>query len=158
MAFQLDIAHLLTKKAYDHLQEAFKYSKKGESPELVKEIEECIQAVILFQSAMEAVITEEIENDFQLKEVKKENELLYAKHKSLSFKNKWEKAYDILQITSRKSLDAYLIFYSTHRIPISHPKSRYVSLEEYTYSTTEQGMNNGREAMNILMKTLKKSM
>jgi hypothetical protein len=158
MPIPVDIARLLSSKAGEHLQESFTHSEEGITPNPRRETEESIQAVILFQAAMEAVITEEIENDSLLVNIKKENEALFAKHKSLSFKNKWEKAFDELKITKRPHLEAYLSFYSTHRIPISHPKSRYISLEDYSYHTIEAGINHGKKAMELLMKALKKKL
>ena len=62
MIIQIDIARLLITNALEHLKLAENLHKKHEI-HLINEAEECIQAIILFQSGMEAVITEEIENE-----------------------------------------------------------------------------------------------
>src|SRR3990167_8162284 len=125
MIIQIDIARLLITNALEHLKLAEKFHKKHISHP-IDEAEECIQAIILFQSAMEAVITEEIENEKKLKKVFKENSELARTHHSLSFKNKWLRSFETLKIRDRKSLEAYFTFYSDCRVPISHPKGRYL--------------------------------
>ena len=156
MIIQIDIARLLITNALEHLKLAEKFHKKHISHP-IDEAEECIQAIILFQSAMEAVITEEIENEKRLKVVLDENNVLARKHHSLSFKNKWLRAFDVLSIKQRKSLDAYFVFYSEYRLPISHPKGRYLSLEKYQFKETIMGIKNGWEAIEFLYKSLKKT-
>lgn len=138
------------------MNKALKFQKNGKSSDLIRETEESIQAIVLFQSAMEAVITEEIENEPLLEPIKKQNLALFSKHKSLSFKNKWEKTFEILAIKNKKSLEKYVTFYSTHRIPISHPKSRFISVEPYSSLQIEAGIQSGWEAMQELFKTLGK--
>lgn len=147
MTVQIDIAELLVTQAIEHLVAASKLVTPDH--ELV-EAEECIQTVILFQVAMEAIINEEIERSPLLKEVKKENTALSSKYKSLSFKNKWERAFDVLKIRKRKELKEYFTFYSKYRILVSHPKSRYISLSEYQYENVYQGIKNGWMTIELL--------
>ncbi len=154
MTVQIDIAELLINQAIEHLVEASKLV----SPEHeFAEAEECIQAVILFQVAMEAIINEEIERSPQLKEVKKENVALSTKYKSLSFKNKWERAFDVMQIRKKKELNEYFTFYSRYRILVSHPKSRYISLDQYDYENVYRGIQSGWKTIELLFMSLGKS-
>ena len=154
MAIQIDIAELLVLQAVRHLSKS--YISKSEKDEL-KEAEQCIQSIILFQVAMEAVINEEIEHAKPLLSIKKENTELSSKFKSLSFKNKWEKVFDTLSIRKRKELRDYFMFYSRYRILISHPKSRYVSLKNYQFEKVYEGIKNGWNAMQLLYVALGKS-
>ena len=156
MIIQIDIARLLITNALEHLKLAEKFHKKHISHP-IDEAEECIQAIILFQSGMEAVITEEIENEKRLKVVLDENNELARKHHSLSFKNKWLRSFEALSIKERKSLNTYFKFYSNYRLPISHPKGRYLSLEKYRFKETIMGIKNGWEAIELLYKSLKKT-
>ncbi len=156
MIIQIDIARLLITNALEHLKLAENLHKKHKT-HLIDEAEECIQAIILFQSAMEAVITEEIENEKKLKLVLDENEELARKHHSLSFKNKWLRAFDALLIKERRSLDAYLVLYSDYRLPISHPTGRYLSLAKYQFKDTLKGIKSGWETIELLYKALGKT-
>jgi len=156
MIIQIDIARLLITNALQHLKQAESLHKNHKT-HLIDEAEECIQAIILFQSAMEAIITEEIENEKKLNEVLKENNELARKHHSLSFKNKWLRSFDVLSIKELKSLEAYFKFYSDYRLPISHPKGRYLSLEKYRFKETINGIKNGWQMIEILYKSLKKT-
>jgi len=156
MIIQIDIARLLITNALQHLKQAENIHKKHKT-HLINEAEECIQAIVLFQSAMEAVITEEIENEKKLIKVFDENNDLARKHHSLSFKNKWVRSFDTLLIKERKSLNAYLKFYSGYRLPISHPKGRYLSLEKYRFKDTLDGIKNGWQTIELLYKSLKKT-
>lgn len=154
MTVQIDIAELLITQAIEHLVVA---SKLLSDEDELSEAEECIQAVILFQVAMEAIINEEIERAPLLKEVKKENAALSTKYKSLSFKNKWERAFDVLRIPKRKELNAYFKFYSRYRVLVSHPKSRYISLQEYDFKNVYNGIKNGWIAIELLFTGLGKT-
>ena len=156
MIIQIDIARLLITNALEHLMAAEKlHNSRKEN--LIDEAEECIQAIILFQSAMEAIITEEIENEKKLKKVFKENSELARTHHSLSFKNKWLRGFDVLLVKDRKSLNAYLKFYTDYRLPISHPKGRYLSLEKYRFKETLNGIKNGWQTIELLYKSLEKN-
>ncbi len=154
MTVQIDIAELLINQSIEHLIAASKLVSPEH--ELV-EAEECIQAVILFQVAMEAIINEEIERSPLLKEVKKENAALSTKYKSLSFKNKWERAFDVMKIRKKKELNEYFTFYSRYRILVSHPKSRYISLDQYDYENVYKGIRSGWKTIELLFLGLKKS-
>lgn len=154
MTVQIDIAELLITQAIEHLVTASKLVSPNED---FAEAEECIQAVILFQVAMEAIINEEIERSPLLKEVKKENAALSTKYKSLSFRNKWERAFDVLQIRKRQELKEYFTFYAKYRILVSHPKSRYISLDQYDYKNVYKGIKNGWKTIELLYVGLGKS-
>lgn len=156
MTIQIDIATFLFENAKQHVKLAKSYqSKKNDE---MKEAHECIQAIILFQTGMEAFINEEIESERKLVPVKKEKDNLAAKYKTLSFKNKWEMAFDILKIKKKVSLNLYMEFYSNYRILISHPKSRYISLENYEYEKVYMGLKCGWESMQLLFEALGKRM
>lgn len=154
MTVQIDIAELLINQSIEHLVEASKLIKVDDE---FAEAQECIQAVILFQVAMEAIINEEIERSPLLKEVKKENAALSTKYKSLSFRNKWERAFDVLKIRKRKELKEYFKFYGRYRVLVSHPKSRYISLSEYQYENVYQGIKNGWMTIELLYMGLGKT-
>ena len=154
MAVQIDIAELLIDQAITHLISASKFQKIQDQ---TAESEACIQAVILFQVAMEAIINEEIERSASLESVKKENKGLSSKFKSLSFRNKWERAFDALHISKRKELNAYFIFYGRYRNLVSHPKSRYVSLSNYDFERVFLGIKNGWNAIELLYSGLGKT-
>jgi hypothetical protein len=156
MTIQIDIATFLFENAKHHIKLAKSFqSKKNDE---MKEAHECIQAIILFQTGMEAFINEEIESEKKLVSVKKEKENLASKYKTLSFKNKWELAYDALKIKNRSTLNLYMQFYANYRILISHPKSRYISLENYEYEKVYMGLQCGWESMQVLFESLGKSM
>ncbi len=155
MPIQTDIARLLSFKAGEHLALAGKAAESGDEQ---KEIEECIQTVILFQTAMEAIINEEVYNHPLLEEVKLEEYELNKRYKSLSFKNKWRKAYETLQIKDTENLEAYLQFYSYFRSPISHPRSRYQALDKYTFQKVCDGIENGWYAAQLLFAILGKEL
>lgn len=152
---QTDLASLLFKLSGSHLTFAKKYL---ESKNKSSETKSCIQAVILFQSAMEAVINEEVYNHPLLEEVKLEEFDLNKKYKSLSFKNKWSKSYEALQIKEDSYLKNYLNFYSKYRGPISHPKSRYQKLDKYKFKKVSEGLENGWYAAQLLFAILGKDM
>ncbi len=155
MPIQTDIARLLSLKAGEHLLHA---KRALESTDDQKEIESAIQAVILFQTAMEAIINEEVFNHPLLEEVKLEEFELNKRFKSLSFKNKWKRSYEVLQIHDSENLDAYLLFYSKYRSPISHPRSRYRALDAYTFEHVSEGIENGWYASQLLFAILGKEM
>ncbi len=155
MPIQTDIARLLSYKAGEHLALAKKASE--EINEQI-EIEQSIQAVILFQTAMEAIINEEVYNHPLLEEVKLEEYELNKRYKSLSFKNKWRKAYESLQIKDTEHIEEYLQFYSKYRSPISHPRSRYQSLDKYTYKHVLEGIESGWYAAQLLFAILGKEL
>jgi hypothetical protein len=156
MTIQIDIATFLFENAKMHIKLAKSFqSKKNDE---MKEAHECIQTIILFQTGMEAFINEEIESERKLLPVKKEQDDLASKYKTLSFKNKWEQAFDALKIKKREPLQKYLAFYSSYRILISHPKSRYISLENYEYEKVYDGIKSGWESMQLLFEALGKTM
>ncbi len=155
MPIQTDIARLLSYKAGEHLALA---KKAAEEVSDQIEIEQSIQAVILFQTAMEAIINEEVFNHPLLEEVKLEEYALNKRYKSLSFKNKWRKAYETLQIKDTEHIEEYLQFYSKYRSPISHPRSRYQSLDKYTYKNVCEGIESGWYAAQLLFAILGKEL
>jgi|GEM_PF-6199690 len=148
---QIDIANLLISAAGKQLAHAHEaYKKKNIS----YEIEECIQSIILFQAGLEAIINDEIANHPLLSPVKAEEHDLNMHYKSLSFKNKWTKSYEALQIRELEYLNVYLDFYSRYRIPITHPKRRYVSLSTYRFKKIYKGIENGWYAVQLLYAVL----
>lgn len=155
MPIQTDIARLLSLKAGEHLKTAQKAFEKAQEQ---KEIEASIQAVILFQTAMEAIINEEVFNHPLLDEVKQEEYELNKRFKSLSFKNKWKRAYDVLQIKDVDYLEEYLNFYTMFRSPISHPRSRYQALDKYTFKNVLSGIESGWYASQLLFAILGKDL
>ena len=127
----VDIARLLTNASGKQLALAY---QSHQIKDTTAETEHCIQALILFQAGMEAIINEEIHNHGLLAEVRQENEDLFVRFKSLSFKNKWYRSYEVLQIKETEYLKEYVLFYSQYRVPITHPKSIYLSLEKYRFT------------------------
>ncbi len=154
MTGQIDIAELLVTNSIRHLVAASVFHT---SKDHIAESEECIQSVLLFQVAMEAIINEEIERAKPLEPLKKENKELARKFKSLTFRNKWERTFDLLEIKKRKELNFYLKFYGKYRNLVSHPKSRYVSLEHYDFKKVYEGIKNGWLAVDHLYLTLGKT-
>lgn len=152
---QLDIARLLAQNAGLLLSGA---QKANAEQNYAKEAECCIQAIILFQSAIEAIINEELLIHPLLEPVRQEDHELHKRFKSLSFKNKWKKVYDTLHITETEFLENYLRFYSTYRVPITHPKSRYVNVEKYTFRHTLEAFENGWYAVQLLYAILGKEL
>jgi len=152
---QIDIAKLLISAAGKQLTHSYEAYKKKD---ITYEIEECIQALILFQAGMEAIINDEITNHPLLSSVKSEESDLNTHFKSLSFKNKWTKSYEALQIREFEYLEAYLDFYSQYRIPITHPKRRYVSLSTYRFRKIYEGIENGWYAVQLLYAVLGKEL
>ena len=152
---QIDIARLLLNRAGFSLAEA-QTAHVANNEQIESEC--AIQAVILFQAAIEAIVNEEIFNHPLLETVKKEEEELNKRLKSLSFKNKWKKVYDALQIKEQEYLDNYLHFYSHFRVPITHPKSRYISIEKYSYKHVYEGLENGWFTVQLLYAILGKEL
>jgi len=152
---QIDIARLLTTSTGKQLLQSYNASQAGD---IKQEIETSIQALILFQAGMEAVINEEIGNHPLLAAVKAEDEKLNSSYKSLSFKNKWKKSYEALQIFEYDYLNEYLRFYSQYRIQITHPKQRYMSLSKYRFNRIYDGIENGWYAMQLLYAVLGKEL
>lgn len=155
MTTQVDIARLLTHAAGTQLAKAHIASQKKNAK---GEIETSIQATILFQAGMEAIINEEIQNHDLLVTVKKENEALLQHYKSLSFKNKWQKSYEALQIRETDYLLQYLHFYSQYRVQITHPHSRFLSVQKYRFTNVYPGMENGWYAAQLLFAILGKEL
>ena len=163
---EVDIAQVLSLKAGKHLGEAYQLHQQLESPELSHddrnkltklEAEACIEAVILFQSSMEAVINEEIERHKHLIEVKKEKDLRLRRYRNLSFKNRWMKSYDELGMDPTKgALADYLEFYNEFRVTITHPTSRFVNIEKYNFENVYEGIRSGWLAMELLYEKLDK--
>jgi len=150
-------------KLYAGYQPQFISVKNGQGIEaeiqrLTKEeAEACIEAVILFQSSMEAVINEEIERHKHLTEVKKEKDLRLRRYRNLSFKNRWMKSYDELGMDPTKgSLADYLEFYNEFRVTITHPTSRYVNIQKYNFENVYEGVRSGWLAMELLYEKLDK--
>jgi len=152
---QVDIAKLLISAAGKQLAHSYEAYKKKD---ITYEIEECIQALILFQAGMEAIINDEIANHPLLSSVRGEEQSLNSHYKSLSFKNKWTKSYEALQIRELEYLDVYLEFYSSYRIPITHPKRRYVSLSTYRFKKIYHGIENGWYTVPLLYAVLGKEL
>lgn len=152
MSDHIDIASLLASTAKKHLIRA------SQSINSFDENKECIQAIIIFQVAMEAIINEEIYTNPQLSVIKDEEFFLNKKYKSLSFKNKWKKVFFELQIKDTESLADYFSFYSKYRGPISHPRTRYQSIKKYTYKQTLEGLTNGWQTCVLLYSMLNKSL
>lgn len=150
----IDIAFLLAEKAGKHLSQAYLYAQSGEHR---KESEECIEAVIIFQASMEAVINEEIESHRGLKLVREENEELYRRFRSLSFKNKWERAYVAVDLQDELHyLSSYFEFYTKYRVPITHPQSRYEDISEFNWQSVYKGIQSGWYAAHVLLAKLEK--
>ena len=152
---QIDIARLLAHNAGLLLAQAEQARREQNQS---KESEYCIQAIILFQAAIEAIINEELLNHPLLASVRREDNELHKRFKSLSFKNKWKKVYETLQIKETEYLEAYLRFYSLYRVPITHPKSRYISIQKYTYNLVIEGFENGWYAVQLLYAILGKDL
>ncbi|MFA9289195.1 MAG: hypothetical protein ACEQSA_04945 [Weeksellaceae bacterium] len=154
----IDLAMLLSQKAGEHLVDAYHFSQNKDATSSLKEAEACIQAIILFQTSMEAIINEEVLNHPLLKEVKTEQEELHRHFKSLSFKNKWIRAYETLQLHETEYLNDYLTFYTEFRTPITHPKSRYISVQKYRFKAVCDGLENGWYTFQLLFAILGKQL
>lgn len=158
---QVDIAEMLIRKAGKHLAEAYSAFWEATTPGLSakillelrqREVESCIESVLLFQSGMEAIINEEISTNKFLAGVRKEREYHQRKVRDLSFKNKWENSYKALELEdSEKHLERYLEFYRDYRVPITHPKNRYFDVSEYTFPLAYSGMRDGWMAFMMLV-------
>lgn len=150
----IDIAQLLTERAGRHLAQAYRYSQQRL---LQEESHACIEAVIMFQASMEAVINEEIESHRLLSGIRDENEELFKKFRSLSFKNKWERSFVVLGLADgTQYLYQYLQFYSNYRVPITHPQSRYVDVSHFQFHPVYEGIHNGWCAAHELLTKLEK--
>lgn len=154
----VDIASLLSVSAGELLAKAYqihtemkKYARNSDSYFELRSKERvvCIQGVILFQASMEAMINEEIENEPKLKVIKKKSDELNSKFKILSFKNKWELAFEVLGVPKNCTtyLEKYLKFYIKFRVPITHAKSRYVEAEKFNFTNVYEGIKNGYYAV-----------
>ena len=163
----IDIAMVLSISAGKHLVNAHTLHTEMTKEGLVQEEyfrlralerDACIQAVILFQSSMEAIINEELESEPKLHLVKREEDALNKKFKMLSFKNKWTRAFEVLQVekNANKYLDSYLKFYIKFRVPITHAKSRFVDAEKFNFLNVYTGIKNGYLAVESFYGTLKK--
>lgn len=151
----IDIAQLLSKKAGDQLCKAYEFSQQANSK---KESEACIEAVILFQACMEAIINEEIESHRLLSAVREENEEMHKKFRSLSFRNKWLQSYEVLRLQDKQEyLQNYLLFYTKFRVPITHPHSRFSDISLFTFSAVYEGIKNGWYAAHLLLTKLGKN-
>ena len=152
---QIDIARMLAHSAGLQLSKAQTASREKNQ---LKESEACIHAILLFQAAIEAIINEELFTHPLLAAIRNEELELHKRFKSLSFKNKWKKAYEALQIKDTEYLEAYLRFYSTYRVPITHPKSRYVSVQKYSCKSAYHGIENGWYMFQLLYAILGKEL
>lgn len=159
----VDIAYILSMKAGKHLSDAYNLHKELQEKHTSKEIElisrleaeSCIESVILFQTAMEAVINEEIERHRNLSEVKKERDERLKRFRNLSFKNRWMKSYDELGMDPTiGSLADYFEFYNEYRVSITHPTSRFINIEKYNFQNVYDGIKAGWNAIEILYKKL----
>lgn len=163
----IDIAMILSTNAGKRLAEAYKLHQEMISSQLSpqtyfelrsQEREACIETVILFQASLEAMINEEISSEKKLQSIKKENEELNKKFKALSFKNKWQKSFEVLKTSARekKYLANYLQFYISFRVPITHAKSRYINAELFNYLNVYDGLKNGYLSVEVFYKKLEK--
>lgn len=119
-----------------------------------EEAEACIEAILLFQSGMEAIINEEITSNNKLSGVRKEREFHQKKVRDLSFKNKWEHSYKAVDLTDAAGyLSKYLEFYRDYRVPITHPKNRYFDVSPYTFPVVYHAFRNGWLAFMQLIST-----
>lgn len=149
----VDIAEVLIRKAGIRLGEAYALFWEASAPGIderrqiavrVKEAESCIEAVLLFQSGMEAIINEEINTNSKLAGVRREREAYQKKVRDLSFKNKWENSYRALGLDdSCRSLKEYLEFYRDFRVPITHPRNRYFDISPYRFPRVYAGIKSG---------------
>lgn len=149
----IDIAETLIRKATKRLAEAYSTFWEASAPGLdertqlnlrLQEAESCIEALLLFQSGMEAIINEEINTNKKLAGVRKERVFLQRKVKDLSFKNKWLNTFKALELEdSQKYLENYLDFYRDFRVPITHPSNRYFDISHYRFTNIYEGFRNG---------------
>lgn len=149
----IDIAETLIRKAGKRLGESYAFFWEGASPglsdyQLLKlrqnEAESSIEALLLFQAGMEAIINEEISTNRKLAGVRKEREFHQKRVRDLSFKNKWENSYKALELEdSKKYLESYLEFYRDFRVPITHPRNRYFDVALYKFPRVYEGIRNG---------------
>ncbi len=153
MQRHVDIAETLIRRAGKRLGEAYAAFWEASSPKiedfkttqlLQKESESCIEAILLFQAGMEAIINEEINTNKKLIGVRKEREYHQKRVRDLSFKNKWENSYKALKVTdTEKYLERYLDFYRDFRVPITHPNNRYLDVAAYRFPEVYKGIRNG---------------
>lgn len=163
---EIDIAQMLSLKAGKHIGDAYNLYNElttekhsNEEVQLIKklEAESCIEAVILFQACMEAVINEEIERHKNLIAVKKEKEKRLTRFRNLSFKNRWMKSFDELGMDPTiGALGDYIEFYNEFRVTITHPKSRFVNIEKYHFENVYEGIRSGWYAIELLYEKLDK--
>lgn len=149
----VDIAETLIRRAGKRLGEAYAAFWEASTPGIVdyklvqlrqKEVESCIQAILLFQAGMEAIINEEINTNKGLISVRKEREFHQKRVRDLSFKNKWENSFKAMKIEDKqKYLEQYLEFYRDFRVPITHPKNRYLDVSGYRFPSVYQALRNG---------------
>ena len=158
MIHNLDIAHTLGHKSAEHMYRAHKICKEAYNLNSAKirwskalvvgtqldymrkyELEECIEAIILFQAMMEAVINHELDTNSKLSTL--------TKKQKASFAGKWENSFNILSAFTdgKESLGKYLEFYKNYRIPVVHPKSRkkLENVENFRFPNIHEGIKNG---------------
>jgi hypothetical protein len=160
---RIDIAELLIRKAGKHVGTAYAAYWEAASPGMstererelrTRETEACIEAVLMFQGGMEAIINEEISTNRALVSVRKEREFFQKKVRDLSFKNKWEHSYSALGIEDdERYLQHYLEFYRVYRVPITHPENRYFDISLYRFPLVYEGIRNGWMAFMALSTT-----
>lgn len=160
---QIDIAELLIRKAGSHLGDAYNISIldptiQGEQEHVLRkaEAESCIQAILLFQAGMEAIINEEIESNRYLHKIRKERQYYQKKLKDLSFKNKWERAFTELGVNEEgfSRFQHYMEFYRKFRVTITHPKNRYIDVSQYRFKPIYEGLKNGWETFMTLSQNI----
>ncbi len=150
---KLDIAELLIRRAGIRLSDAYRAFWEQTVPGLDEfaihqlretEAQAGIEVILVFQSGMEAMINEEISTNRKLQGIRRERDALQRRLKDLTFKNKWEMSYQLLGVTDTHGyLDSYLSFYRDYRVPITHPRTRYVDVSEYRFPKVYRGIRNG---------------
>ncbi|MCA9371957.1 hypothetical protein KC726_03590 [Candidatus Woesebacteria bacterium] len=93
-------------------------------------------AIIFLHLFMETFISEAIHSSPKLAELKKEEQELNKIYKSLSFKNKWKKTFDLLHIKPQSELDDFLAFDERFRAPLVHPKGAFINADLYSQDTS----------------------
>lgn len=150
---RIDIAELLVRRAGNRLGDAYQAFWNQTTPDLdefgqqslrEQEAEAAIESVLLFQSGIEAMINEEISTNPKLQGVRRERDSLQKRLKDMTFKNKWEHSFQALGISPvPQVLERYLLFYRSYRVPITHPRNRYLDVSAYRFPLVYQGIRAG---------------
>ncbi|MCX7996824.1 MAG: hypothetical protein N2691_03665 [Patescibacteria group bacterium] len=156
---QVDVAELLIRRAGMRLGDAYSHFWEASVPGIpdrkavilrTREAESCIEAILLFQSGMEAIINEEISTNSKLVSVRREREYHQKRVRDLSFKNKWENSFKALELEDDGTLRKYLEFYRDYRVPITHPRNRYFDVSPYRFPQVYAGIKSGWLAFMML--------